>query len=78
MKPPVHPMTALKGTPEGAALMAHVRSHRKGTVAKKKPAPKPDVENAADVASEPGGEPANEKTAALAFMKRRKAAAKPK
>lgn len=35
-----------------------------------------DSEDAADVASEPTGEPANEKSAAVTFMNKRRAAAK--
>jgi hypothetical protein len=71
-------MSALKGTEQGRALMAHIRSHKKPRPAA---AAKPDAEDAADVASEPGGEPAaeNESTAAVTFMnKRRKAAASKK
>lgn len=70
-------MSALRGTKAGADLMAQVRAHKGGGVAaktKKKPAA--DVEDAADKASEPGGEPANEKSAAVAFMNKRRKAVK--
>lgn len=77
-----HPMTRLRGTDEGRALMSAVRAHRKAPVAKDAPQKKKaaaDVEDAADAASEPGGEPATEKGAAVNFMnKRRKAAASTK
>lgn len=77
-----HPMTRLRGTNEGRALMLAVREHRKAAVAKpalQKKKAAADVEDAADAAAEPGGEPANEKGAAVNFMnKRRKAAASTK
>lgn len=115
-KAPVHPMTAMKGSADMKALMAHMRSKKKPMVAAKQAvdaaitthtghmasAAKPsaaseakemallqkakknlkmpgDMEDAADVAAEPGGEPVNEKTVSIAFMnKRRKAAASKK
>lgn len=78
MAAPVHPMSAGKGTAEMKALMAAMRAKKKTRPAV---AVKPDAETPADVAVEPGGEPAseNESVAAVAFMnKRRKAAASKK
>lgn len=75
---PNHPLSAMKGTQAARDMMAQVSAHKtKGApvAAKKKPVAT-DAEDAADVASEPTGEPVNEKVAAIQFMNKRRAAAK--
>lgn len=68
MAVPRHPMAALRGTQAGRDLMAQVRAHKGGGVAKKTAPVK-----AAPVEPDADDQPGSEKAAALKFMKRRKA-----